>query len=108
MEHDARTVKVMVDDAIATYSKILDVEFESRAAVLALDRSLDGAIVLLALSLPALTELLRRGRAAAVIAPALALALFADEARFAMPLVRTRPYTEALGSNPVVERLRAP
>jgi hypothetical protein len=25
-----------------------------------------------------------------------------------MPLVRTRPYTEALGSNPVVERLRAP
>jgi hypothetical protein len=77
-------------------------------AVLALDRSLDGAIVLLALALPALTELPRRTRGAVWIAPALALALFADAARFAMPLVRTRPYTEALGSNPVVERLRGP
>jgi hypothetical protein len=38
----------------------------------------------------------------------LVLLLFFDQARFAMPLVRTRSMQEALGTNPLVERLQGP
>ncbi len=47
-------------------------------------------------------------RRRAVLAWAVALALFADQARFALPLVETRPLDRALPPNPVVDRLRAP
>ncbi|MBW2420341.1 MAG: YfhO family protein [Deltaproteobacteria bacterium] len=75
--------------------------------------SAEAAMAALALSAPAIALLSGSsaaldGRLSALRPAALVLLLFVDQARFALPLVRTRSMEEALGSNPLVERLRSP
>jgi len=80
----------------------------SGVVLLIVHHDLDALFAALALAAPALVLLPRSVRPAAWRPTALVLLVFLDLARFAIPLVHTRPLEEALGRNPVVERVRAP
>jgi hypothetical protein len=62
----------------------------------------------LALCLPGLALAIRYWGPATWVAPLLVFGLFLDQARYAIPLIRTLPVKEALGDSPLVERLTGP
>ena len=77
-------------------------------AILILCSGGDAILVGIALAAPALVLLPWARRLSAWRPAALTLLLFVDHACFAIPLVRTRPLDEALGDNPIIERVQAP
>ena len=78
------------------------------ALLVALRPGVESAIAAALLLAPLLCALSRTTRLASVAATALALLVTVDATRVVTPRVRTAPWDEALGDNPLTRELRAP